>query len=296
MSEENLENYTDEQLEALARAQDDNPDGWDSFTGQFTWQNIGVQVANGILSGGASWALGSLLSAMKKKDTNLEELLQRFADNIVARVTSNVRRLIYENTWRENMRDLKVSAKSLTKKYRSYEATGDRFWLNATLEHSVEALEEAYDLGTNALGLFTTIAGIKMLAYRKAADDNNNQGYLREIVVELPEYIAHIERLTGIVESRFRETVGHAYNITLRDELRNRIILEGYKVYVDGNVYEFWKAGNSANMTGEEARERAFIKAFAPTKKDVIDPALKVKDKWKDLLSKLCELHPDLCQ
>lgn len=68
--------------------------------------------------------------------------MQRFADQIVDRLTTEVRAIVSEAFFQDRFDRLKSSTASLGDKYAAYEATQDVPLLDAALDHSFDAVAD----------------------------------------------------------------------------------------------------------------------------------------------------------
>lgn len=137
-----------------------------------TWDNIGLQLANGAISKLGGLAVEALLGELFGQKKDIEELLENFADDIVDRLTAEIKKAISTAFYYDNMTKLKSSASSLARKFEIYSHTGDLALLDNSLNHSFDALEHARSLGIPALGSFATTANLKILILQEKAKQN----------------------------------------------------------------------------------------------------------------------------
>lgn len=240
------------------------------FTGVFTWANIGKQIGNGLISGAAGFVVSSLLDRLFSDGETMQDMMQRFADEVVGRLTAEFRNIITEAFFQNNLQNLKSSTAALGQKYAAYEVTHDVPLLDAALDHSFNAVEDAITLGPPALGTFVVAAGLKMaLLEEKAKTNSSFHG------VTLDE----VERSSGFIDRFAAELLAANDRAVSKFHSCHNVPGEGRFCFitVDGVTR------NEEVFDPVQERQQIVDQLDAATKRDIIDPALEVAAIWKQL-------------
>lgn len=178
----------------------------DGFTGAFTWENVGTQVANGIISGGASFAIGMLLNSLTKQDQKMDEMFQKFADQIVQRLSVKMKEIVNTAFYQENMQELLEASRALEDEYRAYLIVFEKNLLYDLEEKSFEVNQKSMSMGIPAIGVYCVQKTIQIAVFLEKAKFNDS--YVKLINVEIDkakQYLQSLHKL-GIeqVDAAFR--------------------------------------------------------------------------------------------
>lgn len=250
------------------------------FTGALTWENIGKQVATGLISGAAGGVTGSVVSSLMGRllsdGESVEEMMQRFVDEIVGRLTTEVKNIVNEAFFQFSVQKVKTSTAALGEKYVAFETTQDVPLLDAAVDHSFDAVEEAIALGSVGLGTFVVTGGLKLCLLEEKAKTNNS---FHDVALR------EVERLSGVVE-RFTEELLAANDRAVGQFHGCRHPVGEFMqcfIHVDGvvKVEEFHPPPPPPNFP--LARQRFVDQLNFVTRQEIIDPALEIVETWKEL-------------
>jgi hypothetical protein len=163
------------------------------FTGAFTWDNIGMQLANGILSGGAGFAMNMLLNTLTGEKTNMNDMFQRFADQIVERLSVRMKDIIGEAFYQQNFTTLKTESASMESEYRAFVITHSLNLLNHLEEISFLIDEKARQMEIPAIGIFCIEKTIQVCIFKEKIKYNVH--YKQLVKEKLIEAKLHLESL-----------------------------------------------------------------------------------------------------
>ena len=253
------------------------------FKSGFTWQNIGLQLANGLISGAAGWGIGMLFNELFKKENhvNLQELFQHFADDIVQRVTKNVRREIQSAMSEENMRSLNAQTIAMSENYQLYENTKEDRYIDAAEQGAIQAAAEAKTLELMALGIYQVVSGMKMSIFRE-------RGYVQPLILEIDSATRHVRDLQeealfgakkGVTQSRVVRWSGKDY--------ANRVS-EDYRLEIDGEVHEVSLAPPGRDWSPiSEYRNKIIDARLEAVNDGIIVPSSVILEKWEESRNQL---------
>lgn len=241
------------------------------FSGAFTWSNIGMQVANGLISGSAGFVITGLLDHLTSNGQTMQEMMERFADELVGRLTTEFKQIIDQAFFKDNLQRLKTSAASLGQKYATFQATGDPPLLDAAVDHSFNAVEEAITMGPAALGDFVVVAGLKLCLLEEKAKLN---AAFHDVA------LSEVQRFSSILEETIDElflanqrAVGQFHSCrTPPGEILSCLIK------VDGVTRQ-----EDIVTTKAAAREGIINRLNNVTSSQIVDPARQIASTWKNL-------------
>lgn len=182
-------------------------------TDGLSWETIAGNALAALLSGLVSGALDALFGRSASDRAELRKLLQEFADDIVRRVTVNVREEIRTAIFEENMRQLAVLATVTARCFRRYKSTEQEQYLLEAELHGIETVAEAESLGLPALGIHVVYSSAMMaiLLERKLP---------HLAVEEIERAKLHLKMLQQLALDRAAASVGEPRR-TAREEKRN---------------------------------------------------------------------------
>lgn len=148
------------------------------FSGALTWKNVGTQVANGLISGGASFAMGLLLNGLFSQKEDMAGMFQKFADQIVERLSVKMKEIVAEEFFKNDMQALINRSKSLEQQYRAYLMVGELNLLNDMEEDSFEINQVATSLKLPAIGIFCVQKLVQIAVFVEKGKTNPKYGQL----------------------------------------------------------------------------------------------------------------------
>jgi hypothetical protein len=238
------------------------------FVGAFTWSNVGKQIANGMISGSAGLVLTSLLEHLFSKGENMQDMLQRFADQIVERLTTELRNTINEAFFQDNLARVKSSAASLGEKFSAFEATQDVPLLDEAVNHSFDTVEDAIAIGPPAIGVFVVVVGLKLCLLEEKAKTNPS---FHEVTLN------EVDRASAVLDDFIGELL--AANDRAVSEFRSCKVIPGEGEFcfitVDGVVE------NHQVFDKQRDRQRIVNSLNRVTVQEIIAPAMAIAATWK---------------
>ena len=243
----------------------------------FTWQNIGLQLGSGLISGGASWALGKLLDELFEKDDgiDLQQLFQFYADDIVRRVTKNVRREIQSAFTQENLRSLEAGVLAMSENFKKYEDTKDAEYLRAAEQKAINVSAEAQTLGLIALGTFQVVAGMKMSISKE-------QNHRKALVRQVKSAVNHVKDLQQHALFGAREGVGEATVSSWSGKSSYQRVGETHQLKIDGEVQEVSLSPPGRDYIPIEEYRKALIDERVKSVKDnIVKPSAAIVETWQ---------------
>ena len=260
----------------------------DGILSEFTWDRIGANIASGIISGAAGFVVGKLLENMFEKKQNLYNLFEKFADDIVSRVTINLQFELKAAIEKENMRELHVATNALSENYRYYNLSKDTSYLLAAEQGAISASAEAKSLGLAALGVYLVVMGIKMSIFRD-----------KELNVLLPgevnSGIEHVNMLQEKALEAARNAVGEPRHLGYIGKSEYTRVGDSYSVVIDGkaqivNVSDSGEAGEMSPIF--QYCEELRAERVGKVEDKIVGPSNKVVDEWKKIREKFSESSP----
>ena len=250
----------------------------------FTWQNIGLQLGSGLISGGASWALGKLLDELFGKDDgiDLQQLFQFYADDIVRRVTKNVRREIQSAFTQENLRSLEAGVLVMSENCKLYEDTKDAEYpraaeyLRAAEQKAINVSAEAQTLGLIALGTFQVVAGMKMSISKE-------QNHKKALVRQVKSAVDHVKDLQQHALFGAREGVGEATVLSWSGKSYYQRVGETHQLKIDGEVQEVPLSPPGRDYIPIEKYRKELIDERVKSVEDnIVKPSAAIVETWQE--------------
>lgn len=240
------------------------------FAGAFTWSNIGLQIGNGLISGSAGFVVGRLLDRLFSDGETMQEMMQRFADEIIGRLTVEMRSIINEAFFLNDLQRLKSSTAALGEKYAAFQVTGDVPLLDAALDHSFDALEDSITLGPPALGTFVVAAGLKMCLLEEKAKTNKS---FHEVTLD------EVERSSALLDRFIAELL--AANDRAVSQFRSCKTIPGEGLFCFITVNGVVSHQQVFDAQGD--RQRIVDGLNRVTQREIIAPALEIAATWRQL-------------
>lgn len=163
------------------------------FVGALTWENVGMQVANGLISGGASFVLSGLLNSLSGGGKSMEDMMLSFIDQMVDRLRAETKKIVQQEFFTNNMRMLNASLASLQSEFGTYLRTKDEQLLDDVLSKCFDIVENSLSMGVPAIGVSTVTISIKMAIFEEKS--KTNPAFKKEIVNEAVSRIKQLEAL-----------------------------------------------------------------------------------------------------
>jgi hypothetical protein len=244
------------------------------FKDAFTWSNVGKQIGNGLISGAAGFVVSSLLERLFSDGESVEDMMQRFADEIVGRLTTAMRSIVDEAFFTFSLQRVKSSTASLGGKYVAFEKTQDVPLLDAAVNHSFDAVEDAISLGPPGLGTLVVAGGLKLCLLEEKAKTNNK---FHDVALD------EVERLSVVVENFVAELLA-ANDRAVSQFYSCKKLPPGEEgefcfIKVDGVVE------HHHTFDKQQDRRRIVNRLNNRTRQEIIDPALEIVEIWKRLKS-----------
>ncbi|MCF6132219.1 hypothetical protein [Flavobacterium wongokense] len=137
-----------------------------------TWAQIGLGLAEQIVEQGIEFAVNVLFGGLINKNQNLEELYQKFADQIVERLTANMRDIVNKAFYQNNMTLLVNNAQSMENEYRAYQKVKSTHLLDDLEEKTFAIIQSAKSMEIPAIGIYCTQVCIQIAIFRIRAQTN----------------------------------------------------------------------------------------------------------------------------
>lgn len=258
-------------------------DTWSGFRSGFTWQNVGFQLANGLIAGAAGWGIRRLLNELFNNENNLnvQKMFQYYADDIVNRVTKNIRHEIQSAFSKEIMRSLNAQTIMLNNYYQLYVDTAEDRYIDAAEQRAIEAAAEAQTLGLVGLGIFQVISGMKMSVF-------SERGFVQPLISEIERATMHVRELQeealwgaekGVTQARVVNWHGKDYG--------NRV-METYRFQIDGEPHEVSLSPPGRDSSPiSDYRNKIIGERLKFVSEGIVDPSGAVVEKWEECRNKL---------
>ena len=176
------------------------PITWESIAKSFV-SELSTGVAAGLAAGIVSGLISKWFGPDAISERRLHEFFQEFADDIVNRVTANVRTIIKTELIYEGVRQISVSAAAMADNYDLYKSTGRIEYLVAAEQGAISTTAGAESLGIHGLGIFLVTANAKVAIFLERNMKN-------EAILEVDRVIAHANRLQKQALSYAESSVG----------------------------------------------------------------------------------------
>lgn len=255
------------------------------FTGAFTWENVGQQIANGLISGGASFAMGMLLDGLFAKKENMGDMFQKFADQIVERLSVKMREIVDTAFFKDNMQELINRSRSLETQYRAYLLVEEQNLLDDMEEDSFEINQKAMSLQMPAIGIFCIQKVIQIAIFEEKKKFNSKYQQLIEVEInDADKYIQDMHRLAiHKIDSAF--VYDHKTQYGMDGEMEASWGNVYYEGKLLGVVDKLGKHGNPLDSDGKSLGTYKFEK-YQQLEKDIINPARLIINKLKENIVK----------
>jgi hypothetical protein len=162
------------------------------FSGAFTWSNAGLQLGNGLISGGASRAIGQFLSWIEGGGQNFAQLFEAFKDQIVAELTETFRREIAEALRNFEVRLVTIDANQLAQNFQTAAATMHEALLALLVHDANNFVVHAEDLDFPGFGIYWTGALLRVAVFKEMA--KTRPSYHHEALTVAQEDSDYLER------------------------------------------------------------------------------------------------------
>lgn len=244
-------------------------------TEPFSWKVIAGKAAEALVMGLVFGLLKSVFGRDGVDESKLRAILKEFSDDIVNRVTANVRKEIRDAISDDNMRRLGVLAVLGVQNLRKYEELKKERYLIKGEEYVEKTVAVARSLGVPALGVYLAMFSVYVAILRE-------MGLVGMVVEEIREAQVHVDRMLDKALDEATGTAGDLQRVKMVEE-RNSMgdALYRYRITVNGEVRFFERReGFSKEAVVSEFREVAMVEARASITKNLVEPSRKIMDVW----------------
>ena len=241
----------------------------------FSWEVIAGKAVEALVMGLVVRLLDSVFGRDKSDESKLRTLLQEFADDIVERVTANVRQEIRDAISDDNMRRLQVLAVLGVQNLRKYEESKKERYLIKGEEYVEKTVAVAKSLGLPALGVYLSMFSVYVAILREME-------LVGMAVEEIAEARLHVD---GMLDKALDEAMGTAGDLKIvrMVEERNNMgdVLYEYQITVNGEVRTFQRReGFSEERVVSEYREKAVAEMRDSIRQNVVAPSKRIMEVW----------------
>lgn len=252
-----------------------------SFTGTFTWDNVGLQVADGLISEGPDFAMGMLLNGLVAQDQNMGEMFQKFADQVMEKLSVNMKEIAATKSYEDYMQQLMIRARVQEQEYNAYLTVNEQNLLDDLEEDSFDINQIAMLLQMPAIGIFCIqkVVQIALFSEKKAA----NPKYQQLIDRELTDAEKHIQDMykTGIQNIDAAFTYKHRNQYGKDGELEASWVEVYYEGKLLGIADKLGKNGEPLQKDGKTSGTYK-VEKYIRFETDIINPAKAIIAKLKE--------------
>ena len=176
------------------------PITWESIAMKFV-SELSTSVAPGLAAGIVTGLISKWFGPDAMSPVRMRQLFQEFADDIVNRVTANVRTIIKTELIHEEVRRISVSATAMGDNYDLYQSSGKTEYLLAAEQGAISTTAAAESLGIHGLGIFLVTATAKVAIFLE-------KGMKPEAIREIDRVLTYTNRLQEQALSDAESAVG----------------------------------------------------------------------------------------
>lgn len=253
----------------------------EGFTGAFTWSNVGLQLADGLITGGADFAMRMLLDGLLAQDQNMGWIFQKFIDQVMEKLSISMKEITSSKFYEYNMQELMNRGQVLEQEYRAYLTVHEQNLLDDLEEDSFDTNQKAVSLQMPAIGIFCIqkVVQIALFTERKKV----NPKYQQLIDTEIANAEKHIQDMykTGIQKIDAAFTYRNQSQYGVNGELEASWV----EVYYEGALLGIAeKSGKNGKPLQNDDKTLASYKAekYLRFETDIINPAKAIITKLKE--------------
>ena len=240
-----------------------------------------MQAAAALLTGVVVGVLDKLFGGPDKAE--LRALFQEFADDIVRRVTANVRDLVRNTFTSDNIRRLGASVVAMREYIALYESTDENHYLLSAEKEAINSSAEAESLGLSGLGIYMILSTAKIAIFLERNLPNH-------ALATIDRAKDHVRGLQTQVLEGATASVGEPMQLTSGGVTSSSFDIGTlYKVPVNGQdrIFSVTSPGSGENSPIRKVRDELIAEQLQIVTQNLVTPSNTVIAQWDALRAKL---------
>lgn len=196
------------------------------------WVGVALDFVENLVESGVTFTVNVLFGYLNQNNRDLNSLLQKFADEIVERLTKNMKSIIAEAFYNDDLAELKDRIRAIEEEFRDYLITKEKKKLENVDSSLYMAIAIAERLGLPTLSYYCILRSIQCAVFIEIRKEN--PAYPDTIKKHLLNAVTHIDALESDAVQKIHQSFSYTSHLLSKphdpaEKQNNR-----YLIYYEG--------------------------------------------------------------